>query len=103
MSELDWHDVDSDQAPAEPRPVPPKAPIAPTSDTACQAERARVLRHPEIAKRLCDPPLRYSHPEAWSGYVPPETWQGKTNNHPARAALLGIITAAVEADKEGLS
>jgi hypothetical protein len=75
------------------RPQPPPS-------TAADVERDRVLRHPDIAARLCDPPLRYSRPENWTGYVPPETWQGKRNDAPQRTQLLDIITAAVKREKE---
>lgn len=106
---LDWADLAADVPPDveddTPAPRPPRTPLEfPTGpgakDPACNAERERVLRHPHIAQRLCDPPLRYSRPEVWNGYVPPETWQGRHNDSPQRAALLDIITAAVKADKE---
>lgn len=101
---LDWHDTETDQAPAETThthaPSPPAGPPAPTSDSACQAERARVLRHPDIAKRLCESPLYYTRPEVWNGYVPPAMWREQTNDAPERVALLDIIGAAVQADKE---
>jgi hypothetical protein len=103
---IDWNDLaaqepaDDDPAPRTSEPRLPTLPEVPTSDAACQAERERVLRHPDIAKRLCDPPLRYSRPEVWNGFVPPETWQGRHNDAPQRAQLLEIITAAVKADEE---
>jgi hypothetical protein len=80
-------------------PTHPSQP-SPTPSTAADVERDRVLRHPDIAARLCDPPLRYSRPENWTGYVPPETWQGKRNDAPQRTQLLDIITAAVKREKE---
>lgn len=102
--ELDWADVNDPPPDDEPAPRPERtvelpAPT-PHGDPACHAERDRVLRHPDIAKRLCDPPLRYSRPEVWNGYVPSETWQGRHNDSPQRAALLAIITDAVKADQE---
>jgi hypothetical protein len=103
VPEIDWADVEGDAAPtepAEPRPSPPAGPIAPTSDSATQGERARVLRHPEIAKKLCEAPLYYSRPEAWNGYVPPAMWREEHNDAPERKALLEIIGAAVAADAE---
>lgn len=36
-----------------------------------QARRARVLAHPDLAARLCEPPLSYARPDQWNGYVPP--------------------------------
>jgi hypothetical protein len=105
MSTLDWHDVDTgDGLPPEvagPYQSAPPPPIAPATDSADQSERARVLRHPEIAARLCKPPLHYSRPEVWTGYVPPETWRDQHNDSPQRTALLDIITAAVKAEQEG--
>lgn len=53
--------------------------------------RSRVLAHPDLAARLCDPPLRYSRPDAWTGYVPPDTWQGRHNDSTRRLQLIGII------------
>jgi hypothetical protein len=35
--------------------------------------RARVLAHPDLARRLTDPPLRLSDPSRWSGWIPPKT------------------------------
>ena len=103
--QLDWNDLADDNAPADPwaepdgTPRPPvELPTTPTASPAAIAERDRVLRHPDIAKRLCDPPLRYSRPEVWNGYVPPDTWRERHNDSPQRVALLAIITAAVEAD-----
>lgn len=36
-----------------------------------QQRRARVLAHPDLAARLTQPPLNYTRPEQWTGYVPP--------------------------------
>lgn len=68
----------------------------------CDKRRARVLAQPEIAKRLTQPPLRYSKPEVWNGYVPPATWREQTNNSPQRAALMQILSdvAAAEIEQE---
>jgi hypothetical protein len=35
------------------------------------ARRARVLRHPDLARRLTEPPLDYRRAEDWSGWIPP--------------------------------
>jgi hypothetical protein len=86
--------------PPPPPPTPPPGRVTAPGRTAADVERDRVLRHPDIAARLCDPPLRYSRPENWTGYVPPETWQGKRNDAPQRTQLLDIITAAVKREKE---
>jgi hypothetical protein len=101
---IDWADLPADVPPdVEPEPtVPERIPVpatTPQGDARAQSERARVLRHPDIAKRLTEPPLRYSRPEVWNGYLPPDMWQGRHNDSPQRAALLEIVTAAVAADK----
>jgi len=33
--------------------------------------RERVLRYPDLAKLLTEPPLNYDRPDQWNGYVPP--------------------------------
>lgn len=33
--------------------------------------RARVLAHPDLARRLTEPPLALSEPGRWSGWIPP--------------------------------
>lgn len=38
-----------------------------------RARRERVLRFPDLAARLCEPPLNFKHPNQWNGYVPPQT------------------------------
>lgn len=42
-----------------------------------QARRERVLRHPDLAARLCAPPLNYARPEQWNGFVPPRETQAQ--------------------------
>lgn len=37
------------------------------------ARRARVLAHPDLARRLTDAPLGLSDPARWSGWIPPRT------------------------------
>lgn len=62
--------------------------------------RALVLRHPDLAARLCEPPLRHTTPEHWTGYIPPaydaETFGGgqPINTSPARAALVALLAEA---------
>lgn len=63
-------------------------------------ERALVLAHPDLAEQLTKPPLNFSRPEAWDGYIPPETW-GETarghprfNDSPRRIALLALVAEA---------
>jgi hypothetical protein len=85
----------------------------------CQERRARVLKHPDLAKRLTEAPLKYGRPEAWNGYVPPaegpwggqsprssppcncsQRWHGHDvlvvrNDSPQRAALVEICAEAL--------
>lgn len=45
------------------------------AQAANQARRERVLRHPDLARRLTEPPLGYKFPEQWNGFVPPAELQ----------------------------
>jgi hypothetical protein len=90
-----------------------------TSLQASAARRARVLRHEDIAQRLLEPPLRYSRPEVWNGYIPPATgpygakWpdddgrgygvDDAPNTSPCRAALMDLLRAVVEREQEATS
>jgi hypothetical protein len=62
--------------------------------------RALVLKHPDLAAQLCEPPLRHTTPEHWTGYIPPahdaETFGGAQplNTSPARAALVALVAEA---------
>jgi hypothetical protein len=38
-----------------------------------EARRERVLKYPDLAKRLTEPPLSFRTPQDWNGYVPPKT------------------------------
>lgn len=60
----------------------------------CARRRALVLRHPDLAARLTEPPLTHTTPEAWTGHIPPATFNGAPNNTPARNALLALVTEA---------
>jgi hypothetical protein len=65
----------------------------------CKSNRKRVLAHREIALCLCEPPLDYSTPEAWTGYIPPATYEGQFStmaNHSARRDALLLIMQAVD-------
>lgn len=70
----------------------------------CAARRARVLAHPDIARRLCNPPMNYPAPEYWTGYIPPariDSGQGeKPNTSPIRQQLLDIVYAVAEREAE---
>jgi hypothetical protein len=37
----------------------------------CAERRERVLRYPDLARRLTQPPIGYSRADQWNGYVPP--------------------------------
>lgn len=69
--------------------------------------RELVLRYPDIAAKLCAPPLRHSRPDVWNGSLPgpylPEGADGRVrpNRSPVRAQLLAILHEAAErADAE---
>lgn len=57
--------------------------------------RAAVLRHPDLATKLTQPPIGYTKPEQWTGYVPPETYDGVPNRSDRRAALFDIVLDAL--------
>jgi hypothetical protein len=57
--------------------------------------RAAVLAHPDLAARLTQPPLSYSRPERWNGYIPPRLWREEPNTSPQRAALVEIAAEAM--------
>jgi hypothetical protein len=62
--------------------------------------RALVLRYPELAAKLTEPPIRHTTPEHWTGYIAPaydaETYGGgqPINTSPIRAALVAILAEA---------
>lgn len=66
------------------------------------AERRRlVLSHPDLAARLCEPPLGYTKPAQWSGFIPPEEFNGEHNRSPRRDALIDIAAEALRREQEG--
>lgn len=66
--------------------------------TDAAARRALVLRNPDVAARLCAPPLSYASPEQWNGFIPPATLSsGAINTTPVRTALLALVTEAEQA------
>ncbi|MGW0577330.1 hypothetical protein ACWD25_15435 [Streptomyces sp. NPDC002920] len=57
--------------------------------------RALVLRHPDLAERLTQPPLRHTTPEHWNGYIPPTTdCTGAINTTACRPVLLALVAEA---------
>ncbi|MFK0140668.1 hypothetical protein [Streptomyces murinus] len=62
--------------------------------------RGLVLRYPDLAKKLTEPPIGHSTPEAWTGYIPPATdCTGAINTAACRPALLAIVAEAERRDR----
>lgn len=80
---------------------PEFAAIIGAAGDACAANRAVVLRHPDLAARLCEPPLDYARPDQWTGYVPPALCSGTINDSPRRQALLALVSEAEHLDRAG--
>lgn len=58
-------------------------------------ERELVLRYPDLAARLTEPPFDYDRPQQWNGFVPPATQcTGAINPSPRRKALLELVHEA---------
>lgn len=60
----------------------------------CARRRSLVLRYPDLAAKLTEPPLRFTTPEHWNGYIPPATWNQALNPTPGRAVLLALVEEA---------
>ena len=56
--------------------------------------RGMVLRYPDLATKLTEPPLRFASPEHWNGFIPPATWNQAMNTAPCRPALLALVAEA---------
>lgn len=57
--------------------------------------RGLVLRYPDIAAKLTEPPIGFTTPEKWNGYIPPATdCTGAMNTARCRPALLALVTEA---------
>lgn len=77
-----------------------------------QQRRERVLRHPDLAARLCRPPLGFSRPENWNGFVAPRFLPDdrpfgapgperlRLNDSPRRAAIVEICAEALRREGE---
>lgn len=66
-----------------------------------QSRKALVLRHEDLAERLTQPPIDFSRPDCWTGYLAPELLpSGARNTSPIRAALIAIVA---EAEKRATS
>ena len=66
--------------------------------------RSLVLKHPDLAERLTQPPINHTTPDHWTGYVPPEydapsVGGGQPiNTSPARRALAALVAEAEARD-----
>lgn len=56
--------------------------------------RDLILGHPDLAEHLTRPPLGYTRPDQWNGFIPPELFDGARNDSPRRAALVELLTEA---------
>lgn len=57
--------------------------------------RALVLRHNDLASALTQPPIGFSAPDKWNGYIPPATdCTGAMNTAACRPALLALVAEA---------
>lgn len=57
--------------------------------------RQLVLGYPDLAKRLTELPWPFSHPDRWSGHIPPYLFGGQRNDSPQRTALVAICHEAL--------
>lgn len=64
------------------------------------ADRERILRYPDLAARLCEPPLNYKTPSQWTGFIPPEVCEQRLNLSPERGALVELAQEAYRRDAE---
>ena len=56
--------------------------------------RGLVLRYPDLAAKLTEPPLRFTSPEHWNGFIPPATWNQAMNTAACRPALIALVEEA---------
>ncbi|MFG1857498.1 hypothetical protein ACGFJT_37080 [Actinomadura geliboluensis] len=63
--------------------------------------RGSVLRYPDLAAKLREPPLKFRRPEQWNGYIPPDTCGSAPNLSPRRDALIVLVEEAARRDREG--
>jgi len=63
-------------------------------------DRDRVLRYPDLAARLCKPPINFDRPTQWTGYVPPAFYGQQINVSPRRDVLVDLIEEARRRDAE---
>jgi hypothetical protein len=71
-----------------------KAETARASET-CARRKALVLRYPDLAERLTEPPLSYARPECWNGGLGTGSdWAGRPNTSPSYLQLAAIVAEA---------
>lgn len=59
------------------------------------ANRALVLKHPDLVAELRKPPCSYTSPDTWSGYLPPERGpNGERNGSIYRRQIAAILAEA---------
>lgn len=57
--------------------------------------RGLVLRYPDLAAKLTEPPLRFTTAEHWNGFIPPATdCAGAMNTARCRPALQALVAEA---------
>lgn len=83
--------------------------------------RESVLKYPDLARALTEPPLGFRRPEEWNGYIPPGAMPqdacpqcrndpgrrgcrnpmhtAPLNNSPRRTALVALVEEASRRDK----
>lgn len=66
----------------------------------CAENRRRVLAHPDLAKRLTQPPIGMSSTDMWNGWIPPEKWREAHNGSPVRRALVKLMEDVAHAERE---
>ncbi|GGV91958.1 hypothetical protein [Streptomyces massasporeus] len=65
------------------------------AERAAAHRRGLVLRYPDIAAKLTEPPIGFTSPEKWNGYIPPATdCTGAMNTARCRPALLALVAEA---------
>lgn len=63
-------------------------------------DRDRILRWPDLARKLTEPPLDYERPSQWNGFIPPlNSCTGQLNNSSRRDALLRLATEAYQREQ----
>lgn len=66
----------------------------------CDRRRRIVLAHPDLAEQLTELPCKFASPQAWTGYIGPETTDidrrgdGDRNTSPYRAQLVALVAEA---------